>query len=437
MGKTNKDIIVVGFALFAMFFGAGNLIFPPYLGVISGSSWITGFTGFILSDVGLALLAILTAAKCNGDINKVLGRSGKNLAIILGSAIMICLGPLVAIPRTSATTFEMGVQPLFSGFSPILFSIIFFAATFILTIKPSKVVDIIGAYLTPALLVALAILIIKGIIIPIGEMSSTPLIENLFSEGIKQGYQTMDALGAVALSAVIITSLANKGYKDEEQKVKLTLKSGVVAAIGLVLVYGGLTYLGATVSTMYGIDVVRTKLIVEITASLLGTPGKVILAIIVALACLTTSIGLTSATAQFFEKITYGKLKYELIVTVVCVFSAVVSNFGVSTIIQFAAPILDIIYPATMVLVIMTLFGTKIKNDNAFKGATYTALLVSILTVANNMDIVNISFINELPFSTLGFNWIVPVLIGGIIGNLIPSHSQRKKGLQIKNDRIM
>lgn len=435
--KSVKDAIVIGFALFAMFFGAGNLIFPPYLGVISGSSWITGFTGFILSDVGLALLAILAAAKCNGDINKVLGRSGKNLAIILGSAIMICLGPLVAIPRTSATTFEMGVQPLFSGFSPILFSIIFFAATFILTIKPSKVVDIIGAYLTPALLVALAILIIKGIIIPIGEMSSTPLIENLFSEGIKQGYQTMDALGAVALSAVIITSLANKGYKDEEQKVKLTLKSGVVAAIGLVLVYGGLTYLGATVSTMYGIDVVRTKLIVEITASLLGTPGKVILAIIVALACLTTSIGLTSATAQFFEKITYGKLKYELIVTVVCVFSAVVSNFGVSTIIQFAAPILDIIYPATMVLVIMTLFGTKIKNDNAFKGATYTALLVSILTVANNMDIVNISFINELPFSTLGFNWIVPVLIGGIIGNLIPSHSQRKKGLQIKNDRIM
>ena len=437
MGKTNKDIIVVGFALFAMFFGAGNLIFPPYLGVISGSSWITGFTGFILSDVGLALLAILAAAKCNGDINKELGRSGKNLAIILGSAIMICLGPLVAIPRTSATTFEMGVQPLFSGFSPILFSIIFFAATFILTIKPSKVVDIIGAYLTPALLVALAILIIKGIIIPIGEMSSTPLIENLFSEGIKQGYQTMDALGAVALSAVIITSLANKGYKNEEQKIKLTLKSGVVAAIGLVLVYGGLTYLGATVSTMYGIDVVRTKLIVEITASLLGTPGKVILSVIVALACLTTSIGLTSATAQFFEKITYGKLKYELVVTVVCVFSAIVSNFGVSTIIQFAAPILDIIYPATMVLVIMTLFGTKIKNDNAFKGATYTALLVSILTVANDMDIVNISFINELPFSTLGFNWIVPVLIGGIIGNLIPSHSERKKGLKLKNDRII
>ncbi|WP_296645039.1 branched-chain amino acid transport system II carrier protein [Romboutsia sp. 13368] len=436
MGKTNKDIIVVGFALFAMFFGAGNLIFPPFLGVVSGSSWITGFAGFILADVGLALLAILAAARCNGEVSKVLSRSGKNLAIILGSAIMICLGPLLAIPRTAATTFEMGIAPLFNGFSPVLFSIIFFTITFILTIKPSKVVDIIGQFLTPALLIALGVLIVKGILSPLGEMSSTSLTENLFAEGVKQGYQTMDALGAVALSAVIISSLVNKGYKDEKQKVKLTLKAGVVAAIGLILVYGGLTYLGATVSTMYGKDVVQTRLIVEITASLLGDTGKIILAIIVMLACLTTAIGLTSATAQFFEKITNGKLKYELIVTVVCIFSAIISNFGVSTIIKFSGPILDIIYPATVVLVVMTLFSNRIKNDNAFKGATYIALLVSVLTVANNMGLVNISFINKLPFSSIGFNWIVPVLIGGIIGNLIKFDSIHKKGLQFKNNKI-
>lgn len=436
MGKTNKDIIVVGFALFAMFFGAGNLIFPPFLGVLSGSSWITGFAGFILADVGLALLAILAAARCNGEVNKVLSRSGKSLAIILGSAIMICLGPLLAIPRTAATTFEMGITPLFNGFSPVLFSIIFFTITFILTIKPSKVVDIIGQFLTPALLIALGILIVKGIVSPLGEMNLNTLTENLFAEGVKQGYQTMDALGAVALSTVIISSLINKGYKDEKQKVSLTLKAGIVAAIGLILVYGGLTYLGATVSTMYGKDVVQTRLIVEITASLLGNTGKIILAIIVMLACLTTAIGLTSATAQFFEKTTNGKLKYELIVTVVCIFSAIISNFGVSTIIKFSAPILDIIYPATMVLVVMTLFSNKIKNDNAFKGATYVALLVSILTVANNMGLVNISFINELPFSSIGFNWIVPVLIGGIIGNLIKFNSEGKRRIQFKNNKI-
>lgn len=426
MNKTNKDIVIVGFALFAMFFGAGNLIFPPFLGVISGESWLTGFGGFLLADVGLALLAVAAAAKCNGEVSRVLGRAGKNLAIVLGSAIMICLGPLLAIPRTAATTFEMGISPLASGFNPILFSVLFFAITFILTIKPSKVVDIIGQFLTPALLVALGVLIIKGIVTPLGDINPTPMINDIFAEGVKQGYQTMDALGAVALSTVIITSLANKGYNDESQKVKLTMKAGIVAAIGLCLVYGGLTYLGATVSQVYGKDVVQTKLIVEITASLLGHPGKIILALIVGLACLTTAIGLTSATAQFFSKITNGKLKYEIIVTAVCIFSAIVSNFGVSTIIKFSAPILDMIYPATVVLVIMTLFGNKIKNDNAFKGAAYMALLVSVLTVANNLGI-SIPMITKLPFAQLGFNWIVPVLIGGVIGSFIPSHSKQGK----------
>lgn len=437
MSKTNKDIIILGFALFAMFFGAGNLIFPPFLGVISGSNWLIGFGGFILADVGLALLAIIAAAKCNGEVDKVLSRSGKKLGIILGSAIMICLGPLLAIPRTAATTFEMGINPLFNGFSSVLFSIIFFAMTFILTIKPSKVVDIIGQFLTPALLIALGVLIVKGILSPLGEMSLTTMSESLFAEGVKQGYQTMDALGAAALSTVIISSLSNKGYKNENQKVKLTLKAGIVAAIGLILVYGGLTYLGATVSTMYGQDVVQTSLIVEITASLLGKPGKVILAIIVMLACLTTAIGLTSATAQFFEKTTNGKLKYELIVTIVCIFSAIVSNFGVSIIIKFSGPILDIIYPSTVVLVIMTLFGNKIKNNNAFKGATYVALIVSVITVLNNMGLINISFINELPFSSLGFNWILPVLIGAIIGNFIPSFDKNKQELEFTENKVV
>ncbi|WP_270941948.1 branched-chain amino acid transport system II carrier protein [Romboutsia lituseburensis] len=426
MNKTNKDIVIVGFALFAMFFGAGNLIFPPFLGVISGESWLTGFGGFLLADVGLALLAVAAAAKCNGEVSKVLGRAGKNLSIVLGCAIMICLGPLLAIPRTAATTFEMGISPLASGFNPVLFSVLFFAITFILTIKPSKVVDIIGQFLTPALLVALGVLIIKGIVTPLGDINPTPMINDIFAEGVKQGYQTMDALGAVALSTVIITSLANKGYNDESQKVKLTMKAGIVAAVGLCLVYGGLTYLGATVSQVYGKDVVQTKLIVEITASLLGHPGKIILALIVGLACLTTAIGLTSATAQFFSKITNGKLKYEIVVTAVCIFSAIVSNFGVSTIIKFSAPILDMIYPATVVLVIMTLFGSKIKNDNAFKGAAYMALLVSVLTVANNLGI-SIPMVTKLPFAQLGFNWIVPVLIGGVVGSFIPSSSKQGK----------
>lgn len=428
MKKQYLDTIVVGFALFAMFFGAGNLIFPPYLGVVSGEHWMLGFSGFIIADVGLALLAILAAAKCDGDISKVLSRSGKKLSIILATAIMICLGPLLAIPRTGATTFEMGMQPIFPGFSPVLFSVIFFGVTLVLTIKPSKVVDIIGKYLTPALLIALIFLIIMGIVSPLGDLNQPARIDTVFAEGIGQGYQTMDALGGIALSAVIILSLIQKGYTEESQKIKLTLYAGFVAGIALVIVYGGLTYLGSSVAHQFqGVnpsDINQTALIVNITEQLLGKPGKIVLAIIVALACLTTSIGLVSATAQYFTKLSNGKVKYETIVIGVCIFSAVVANFGVSTIIKFAAPILAVIYPATIVLVLMTLFNDKIKNDNTFKGATYVALIVTILTVISSKG-VNVPFVNNLPFHELGFNWVLPVIIGGIIGSFIPSKNKK------------
>ncbi len=423
MKKKQKDILVIGFALFAMFFGAGNLIFPPYLGVLSGTSWTVGFTGFIIADVGLALLAILASAKCEGDINRVIVRSGKRLSLVLATAIMVCLGPLLAIPRTGATTFEMGMQPIFNGFNPVVFSILFFGLTLVLTIKPSKVVDIIGQYLTPVLLVALIVLIIKGIISPLGDLSQAAKIDGVFAEGISQGYQTMDPLGALALSAVVILSLGQKGYTEQYQKIKLTLQSGMVAAVALIIIYGGLTFLGFTVAGQFvGVDlknINQTALIVSITEQLLGQPGKVVLAMIVGLACLTTSIGLTSATAQYFTKISKGRIKYETIVVIVCVFSAVVSNFGVSTIISFSSPILSIIYPATIVLVLLTLFGDNIHNDNIFKGATYMALIVSVLTVVDSMGI-NVDFIHYLPFDSIGFNWIIPAIVGGVIGKFIP-----------------
>lgn len=423
MKKKQKDILVIGFALFAMFFGAGNLIFPPYLGVLSGTSWTVGFTGFIIADVGLALLAILASAKCDGDINRVIVRSGKRLSLVLATAIMVCLGPLLAIPRTGATTFEMGMQPIFNGFNPVVFSILFFGLTLVLTIKPSKVVDIIGQYLTPVLLVALIVLIIKGIISPLGDLSQAAKIDGVFAEGISQGYQTMDPLGALALSAVVILSLGQKGYTEQYQKIKLTLQSGMVAAVALIIIYGGLTFLGFTVAGQFvGVDlknINQTALIVSITEQLLGQPGKVVLAMIVGLACLTTSIGLTSATAQYFTKISKGRIKYETIVVIVCVFSAVVSNFGVSTIISFSSPILSIIYPATIVLVLLTLFGDNIHNDNIFKGATYMALIVSVLTVVDSMGI-NVDFIHYLPFDSIGFNWIIPAIVGGVIGKFIP-----------------
>ena len=427
MKKTSKDIMITGFALFAMFFGAGNLIFPPYLGLITGNSWLTGFTGFILADVGLSLLAILAIARCNGEVNKIFARSGRKLSMVLACSIMICIGPLLAIPRTGATTFEMGIQPLFNGFNPIIFSIIFFAITLVLTIRPSKVVDIIGGYLTPALLVALLGLIVLGIIKPLGSIAPAT-VDGVFSEGIFNGYQTLDTLGAVSLSAVIFTTISAKGYTKPEEKISMTFKAGLVAAAGLFLVYGGLTYLGATVSTMFDTNVSQAGLIVSITNMLLGLPGKAVLGIIVTLACLTTAIGLTSATGQYFSNLSNNKIKYETIVTGVCLFSLVVSNFGVDTIIKFSAPILTVIYPPTIVLIVLTLLGQFIKNDNVFKFSTYVALFISILNILSDFG-VDVPLIHSLPLNNLGFNWLVPAFIAAIIGFFVKS-----KGTSSKSD---
>ncbi|MDR0879841.1 MAG: branched-chain amino acid transport system II carrier protein [Clostridioides sp.] len=420
-----KDIMVFGFALFAMFFGAGNLIFPPYLGIISGPKWMIGFMGFTLADAGLALLAVMATAKFHGNVDKMFERCGKKLGIMIGCADILCIGPLLAIPRTGATTFEMGITPVIGNALPIfIFCIIYFVLTYLLTIRPSKVVDIVGQFLTPALLIALAVIIIKGVVTPIAGIIDKPMIDNVFAEGIGQGYQTMDAFAAIALASVLIVSLNDKGYTSPSVQIKVILKAGIVACVALALIYGGLCYLGATVSSMNGTDAVQAKVLVAITETLLGTVGKTILAVAVSLACLTTSIGLTSATGQYFANLSKGKISYERVVLAVCIFSAVVASMGVGRIIKVAAPILSIVYPPSIVLIVLAFFNEKIKNDNIYKAAVYMALLISVLGVVESQFGVKVPIIDTLPLHSLGFNWVVPVLIAGVVGKFIPYKKQ-------------
>ena len=423
--KKALDVVVVGFALFSMFFGAGNLLFPPYLGLVSGTNWIVSLSGFILTDIILALVVVMAAVKFDGDLDLTLSRAGKKFARAIIIASILCIGPLLAIPRNGATTYEMGIAPILGFDTPVaklIVSIIFFGLTLLLTIRPSKVVDIIGKFLTPALLVCLAILIIMGIINPIGDLSSSQLIENnLFAEGVAQGYQTLDTLAAVAFSTVAITAIIQRGYSDSKEKVKLTLQSGLISGVFLALVYAGLTYLGSMLSTTYGVDTPQASLMVVITNAILGKPGKIILGIIVSLACLTTSIGLTSSAASYFSNISNGKLKYQTLVIGICVFSLILANFGVSTIIQFSAPVLEIDCPVLVALIGTTFLDKYIKNDNAFKGVAYVTLLISILSVGSSLfNITQVSdLLSKLPLAQYGFNWILPAILGGIIGNFI------------------
>ena len=427
--KKNKDILIIGFALFSMFFGAGNLIFPPFIGVTSGNDWLVSFLGFIIADVGIILLSINAVARA-GSFQNVVEKAGKKFGLYLEIIMMLCLGPILVIPRTAATTFEMSIMPITSSLNSAVFSLLFFGLTLILTIRPTKVMDIIGKFLTPVLLLALILLIGKGILSPIGELSNNNN-EGLFVNGITQGYQTMDALGIGGVTALIITSFVNKGYNDKKENISMTLKSALIAGIGLILVYGGLAYLGATVSTIYDASISQTELLVNITNHLLGKNGILLLGIIVAFACLTTAIGLTSVTAKYFEDVSNKKLKYSHIVTFICVFSAIASNLGVDRIIAIAGPILTVIYPVSILLVVMSTFSKYFIKPAVFKGAAYATLLISLLNVADSLGF-TIEFIHHLPLNSLGFNWVIPAIIGGLLGKLLVKENNMNEKSQDK-----
>ncbi|WP_032544133.1 branched-chain amino acid transport system II carrier protein [Clostridioides difficile] len=420
-----RDIFIVGFALFSMFFGAGNLMFPPFLGMESGKDWLIPLIGFVVADAGIAMLVIIATARWKGSMDDVLRRAGKGLARVMSVAALACLALLV-IPRTCATTYEMGIMPIFGDHGPVakaVFSIIFFGLTLAFTIRSSKVIDIIGKYLTPALLLVLFVLIVKGIISPAGPMSPEHMIDkNLFGEGISQGYQTMDALGAASMATIMLMSIIAKGYTSDKDQIGMTIKAGFVACVFLAVVYGGLTYLGATVSTLYDTSIPQASLLVEITSILLyGQVGKVILGVIVALACLTTSTGLTASISTYFEGI--SKASYKQLVIGICVASMLISNLGVDSIIAISVPILQTIYPVLLAIVVMELAGKHIKNDNAFKGAAYVTLVISLLSAINGMTGA-VPFIQSLPLAGLGFNWVIPAILGGIVGNFIKSNKQ-------------
>ncbi|MBM6830234.1 branched-chain amino acid transport system II carrier protein [Anaerotignum lactatifermentans] len=412
------DPIVIGLAIFAMFFGAGSLIFPPYLGMTAGTQWPVGFVCFFLTDIGLAFVTIVAMVKGDGTMSGITGVIGKVPSVIINTVVLVCIGPLFVVPRSAATTYEMTIVPLVPQMNLLIFTIIFFGIVLILAIRRSRLVDVIGKYLTPIMVVALVILIAVGVAAPLGEVVA-PASENIAKDGIIAGYQAMDVLGALTVAIVVVATVTQRGYLEKKMQVSITGKACLISGFMLLLVYCGLTYLGATASMEYDLaSVNQASLIVAITNDLLGFYGTLLLGIIVALASLTTAVGVASAVAAYFETLLGGRVSYNIIITVIIVFSTVVANFGLTTIISFAEPILSVVYPTVITLIIMSFFRGKIKNRNTYKGATLVAFIMSVCTVLNNYG-VSIGFIEKMPLAEFGFEWIIPTVIGGIIGSLI------------------
>ncbi len=412
-----KDQLVVGFALFSMFFGAGNIIFPPYLGMGAGESWFTGFVCYYLADIGLAVAAIFALLKHGGDISSVTGRIGKVPGTLMVSAMILCIGPFIAIPRTGATTYEMFVVPLLGDVGSLIPTAIFFAIILLLTIRESAVIDILGKFLTPALFIGLLILIICGLVSPVGPISDTSQIENVVVEGINAGYQTMDVLAAMIFGIIIVKNVAEKGYTEARIKYRVARNSSLIAAVGLLVIYCGLTFLGATASTLYTLDINRSELILNITQDLLQYPGVIILGIVVTLACITTAVALVSASADYFAALSKGKLSYKLLTVLICLFSAAIANFGIDQIVLLAQPILNLIYPGALMLIILAFFSSHL-SDYAVRGTVLGAMVGSLCEILYGWH-VPLSFVPRLPLSEFGFGWLIFAVVFGIAGAVI------------------
>ena len=428
-----RDMIVVGFALFSMFFGAGNVVFPPYLGMEAGPQWLAGFSAYFIADIGLALLGMFALLRV-GSSEAVISRVGKVPAELLMCAIILCIGPMVAIPRTSATTFEMAIAPNLSGVSPVLFSVLFFALILVLCIKESAVVDIVGKILTPLLLLGLFAIIIKGIITPVGEISALPQISNVAVTGIKAGYQTMDALAALPFGIIVLQSVTAKGYDNSKKQFRVVGGSAILAGVLLLAVYMGLAYLGATVSAQYNGTIGRAQLVMAIVEALMGKVGMILFGVVVGLACVTTAIALTSSAAAYFAELCRSKVPYKAFVTAICVFSAVVSNLGLDRIVAVAAPVLDVIYPPTLVLIFISLLMPRMP-DRVSRGACIGALITSVLCTLTAHGI-NIPVVPSLPLYDLGLSWLIPAAVFGLAASLLPfrARSREKRIVPLPNE---
>ena len=425
MYKT-KDVLLTGFALFAMLFGAGNLIFPPMLGYETNSSWISTMLAFTITGVGFPFLGILSVSIVGNGIKDFANRVSPTFSKIFAIISILAIGPMLAIPRTGATAYE--ITFLYNGMeSPIykyIYLICYFGIVILFSLRANKVIERVGKILTPILLILLFLIIIKGIFF--ANLSVKPdIYPHAFKRGFLEGYQTMDTIASIAYAGIILKAIKNGRNLTQKQEFSFLIKAGLVAILSLALIYGGFALVGAK---MHSVLVTKDKieLLVKTTSYLLGGYGNLILAICVAGACLTTAIGLVATVGEFFSSIT--SFKYENIVIFTVIISFLLSILGVESIIRISVPILIFIYPVMISLIILNLFGKYIKNDYVYKGVVLFTGIIGLIESLESLGIKNYytnSILEILPFSDYGLTWLFPGLIGYILFSLMFRKVQR------------
>ncbi|WP_372975714.1 branched-chain amino acid transport system II carrier protein [Muriicola sp.] len=412
-----RELLITAFALFSLFFGAGNLILPPMLGFKAGPDWWLVALGFAVSAVLIAILGIRAHARLQGTIFDF-GVKVSPVFSLVYCYIVYAISISLPSPRTASVTHEMAIAPFFE-ISSLTTSFFYFGLVLIFALNRNKILDIIGKLMTPAIL--LILLAIIGLIIFTRPFEFVePLIVHPFSYSILEGYQTFDAIGAVVVGGVIIVSVNLKDSKTYEEKRKLIANAGWLAGGTLLLVYSGLMLSAAMMQSDFEPDISRTALLQQMSLYALGPVGRGLFSVLVGLACFTTAVGVVTGTADFVKS-RFGDSQKAYVITAVIgsLLGVLMGQLEVGYIIDVALPALMFIYPITIVLIILNALPERWASRGIFKSVVWVTVLFSIPDFLQSLDLgIPLKSVNEfIPLSELQLGWVLPSFLAFLISN--------------------
>lgn len=451
---TIREYIFLSSMLFGMFFGAGNLIFPVFLGNQAGSSLIPAIIGFCITGVGMPLLGIVAMAlsKSNG-LYDMSSKAGKAFGMFFSVALYLSIGPLFAIPRAATVSFTVGLSPFVpkerQTLALALFSLVFFSIVLFFSLKPSGILTWIGKLLNPTFLIFLGILIIAVIVSPMGSIFQVEPLANYghmsFVQGILDGYNTMDVLASLAFGIILIDVVKGLGITDSKKISSSAMKSGFFAVLGMAFIYVSLAVAGAGARNVIGEVADGGEALNKIAEHYFGTYGAFLLGLIITFACLKTAIGLVTACSTTFTEMFPNKFSYNTLAIVFSIFSFGLSNVGLGNIIKFSIPVLISLYPMAIVLIALCIIDGFYKLSKPTFVITMTLTVFAALTdffkafpkdvfpkipaigngIQHSIDQL-VEVANKLPFAEYSMSWIPFAVAGFVIGVLVSLITKKK-----------
>ena len=417
-----RDIVALGFMTFALFIGAGNIIFPPIVAQQAGEHvWLAAF-GFLITAVGLPVITIIALSRVEGSIQILSSPLGKIASLILTITCYLTVGPLFATPRTATVSYEIGFSSYLgtSSSSLLIYSAIYFSVVTLISLYPNKILDTVGYVLSPLKILSLTILGIAAMMIPTGFVP--PAINNYIdspvSEGFVNGYLTMDTLGALVFGIVIIQAIRSRGVSNPKLITRYAVIASIISGIGLTVVYLSLFKLGLGSHEVAANASNGAVILHAYVQHAFGDLGPIFLSAMIFIACMVTAIGLTCACAEYFSSIT--KIGYKVWVFILIGFSFIISNLGLTKLIAFSVPVLSAIYPPAIV-VIMLSFGWKFFNHPRRVIAPVTAVSL-VFGIVDGLKVANFELpyaLTHLPLAEQNLAWLIPSLVVFVIAFVI------------------